>query len=56
MTAAQREYLAARAIDPHSLKWAAATDFGREDYGASEACVLPDGRLLLADGKVSDRG
>jgi hypothetical protein len=50
LTSAQKDYLAARGIDPWSLRWADAQDVGYPAFGLSEAAVLPSGEVLLANG------
>jgi hypothetical protein len=50
MTAAQRDYLGRKGIDPWSLAWDNANALGFPEWGGSEAAVLPDGRVLLANG------
>lgn len=50
MTAAQRQALAGERIDPWSLGWYDAAELGFPEWGSSEAAVLPDGRILLANG------
>lgn len=52
MTHAQREALAKRGIDPWSLEWHDAKDIGFPTFGLSEAAVLPDGSVMLANGVV----
>lgn len=55
MTAAQRDYLSRAGIDPFSLAWHDAVALGFERFGRSEAAVLPDGRVLLANGTAVAR-
>jgi hypothetical protein len=55
MTAAQRDYLASRGIDPWSLTWSDAHALGFLSWGQSEAAVLPDGQVLLANGTRAER-
>lgn len=51
MTAAQRDYLTSHGIDPWSLCWENADAAGFERWGKTEAAHLPDGQVLLADGR-----
>lgn len=51
MTVAQRDYLKGAGVDPWSLEWRDARDFGVPEWSRSEAVQLPDGRILLANGE-----
>ena len=52
MTGAQKDYLQRAGIDPWTLEWRDARDSGLIEWGASEAALLPDGRILLANGQA----
>lgn len=51
MTGAQKDYLQRAGIDPWSLEWRDARDFGVTEWSTSEAALLPDRRILLANGQ-----
>ena len=55
MTKAQRSYLIGHGIYPEGLEWHDAIDLGFERFGRSEAAILPDGRVLLANGSPEFR-
>ena len=55
MTHAQRRELMTRRIDPWTLEWGDAIDFGYPSLGRSEAAVMPSGEVMLADGRVVPR-